>query len=299
VTSAGRSAPAASLGAAGLVVGGLVCQEVGAGLAVTLFPQVGAIGMVTIRLVFSAIILLLVFRPSLRSRTRGDWLSVIAFGVVLAAMNGLFYLALTRLHLGATVTIEYLGPLILSVVVSRKASAWLWAVLAFGGVVLLGRGGFDHLDPLGVVLALAAGVMWVCYILLSARVGRRFSRLDGLAVAMAVGALVTIPFGIATAGAALIAPPVLLVGLAIAVLSSAIPYGLELLALRRLPAATFSILLSIAPALAAVAGLVILHQQLEVLDVVAIGFVVVASMGAVRAATRAQAPGAGSAGPSP
>jgi inner membrane transporter RhtA len=287
------------LGAAGLVVGGLICQEVGAGLAVTLFPQVGAIGMVTLRLVFSAAILLLVFRPSLRSRTRGDWLSVLAFGVVLAAMNGLFYLALTRLHLGATVTIEYLGPLILSVVVSRRASAWLWAVLALAGVVLLGRGGFDHLDPIGVVLALAAGVMWVCYILLSARVGRRFARLDGLAVAMAAGALVTIPFGIATAGAALIIPHVLLIGLAIAVLSSAIPYALELLALRRLPAATFSILLSIAPALAALAGLVILHQQLELLDVVAIGLVVVASMGAVRAASRAPGPIAGSAEPSP
>ena len=286
MTSAGRTAPAASFGAAGLVVSGLICQEVGAGLAVTLFPQVGALGMVTLRLVFSAIILLLVFRPSLRSRTRADWLSVLAFGVVLAAMNGLFYLALTRLHLGATVTIEYLGPLILSVVVSRRASAWLWAVLALAGVVLLGRGGFDHLDPFGVLFALAAGGMWVFYILLSARVGRTFARLDGLAVAMAVGAVVTIPFGVLTAGAALVAPPVLLVGLAIAVLSSAIPYGLELLALRRLPAATFSILLSIAPALAAVAGLVILHQQLEPLDVVAIGLVVVASMGAVRAASR-------------
>jgi len=298
VTSPGR-APAASFGAAGLVVGGLVCQEVGAGLAVTLFPQVGALGMVTIRLVFSAVILLLVFRPSLRSRTRADWLSVLAFGVVLAALNGLFYLALTRLPLGATVTIEYLGPLILSVVVSRRASAWLWAVLALAGVALLGRGGFDHLDPLGVLFALAAGLMWVCYILLSARVGGRFERLDGLAIAMAAGALVTIPFGIATAGVALVRPGVLLVGFAIAVLSSTIPYALELVALRRLPAATFSILLSVAPALAALAGLVILHQQLEVLDAVAIACVVVASMGAVRASTRRRPPGGAPAEPTP
>jgi ubiquinol-cytochrome c reductase cytochrome b subunit len=293
----GMSAPsrsASSVGAAGLVVGGLVCQEVGAGIAVTLFPQVGPLGMVTLRLVFSALILLLVFRPTLRSRSRGDWLTVLAFGLVLAVMNSLFYLALDRLHLGATVTIEYLGPLVLSVVVARRASAWLWAVLAFAGVALLGRGGFDQLDPLGVALALGAGVAWVGYILLSARTGARFGRLDGLAVAMAVGAIVSLPFGLTSGGAALLNPLVLLIGLGVAVLSSAIPYGLELIALRRLPASTFSILLSLAPALAALAGLVILHQQLAVLDVVAIALVVVASMGAVRSASARRAePAAG------
>jgi inner membrane transporter RhtA len=284
-TGAARGAP---LGAAGLVVLGLICQEAGAGIAVTLFPQTGAVGMVALRLGFSAIILLLVFRPRLRGRTAADWRTVLAFGLVLAVMNVLFYLALTRLPLGATVTIEYLGPLVLSVVVSRRASAWLWAVLALAGVALLGRGGFDHLDPIGVLFALGAGTMWVGYILLSARTGRRFDRLDGLAIAMAVGAIVTIPFGVVTAGPALLHPAVLLLGLAVAILSSAVPYGLELLALRRLPAATFSILLSIAPALAALAGLVILQQPLTVLDAVAILLVVVASMGAVRAADRAR-----------
>lgn len=281
-------AQTASFGAAGVVVGGLVCQEAGAGLAVLLFPQVGAVGMVMLRLVFSAIILLLIFRPSVRGRSRADWLTVVAFGVALAVMNTLFYLALTRLHLGATVTLEYLGPLVLSVVVSRRVSAWLWAVLALAGVVLLGRGGFDGLDPVGVVLALGAGVMWVAYILLSARAGARFARLEGLALAMAIGGVLMLPFGIATAGAGLLNPLTLVLGLAVAVLSSTIPYGLELLALRRLPAATFSILLSLAPALAAVAGVVILQQPLTILDAVAIGLVVVASMGAVRAAARRQ-----------
>ena len=281
--------PTASFGAAGIVVGGLVCQEAGAGLAVLLFPQVGAVGMVMLRLVFSAIILLLIFRPSVRGRSRADWLTVVAFGLALAVMNTLFYLALTRLHLGATVTLEYLGPLVLSVVVSRRASAWLWAVLALAGVVLLGRGGFDSLDPVGVVLALGAGVMWVAYILLSARAGARFARLEGLALAMAIGGVLMLPFGIVTAGAGLLNPLTLVLGLAVAVLSSTIPYGLELLALRRLPAATFSILLSLAPALAAVAGVVILQQPLTILDAVAIGLVVVASMGAVRAASRRRA----------
>ena len=272
--------------ASGAVVLGLICQEVGAGIAVTLFPQAGAVGVVALRLTFSAIILLAVFRPAIRGRTRADWLTAVTFGLVLAVMNVLFYLSLTRLALGAAVTIEYLGPLILSVVVSRRASAWLWAALALVGVALLGRGGFDHLDPIGVVLALGAGAMWVGYILLSARTGSRFRRLDGLALAMAVGAIVTIPFGAATAGSALLHPSVLLLGLGVAVLSSAVPYGLELLALRRLPASTFSILLSIAPALAALAGLVILQQPLTVVDAVAIGLVVVASMGAVRSAQR-------------
>lgn len=270
--------------AAGAVVLGLICQEVGAGLAVTLFPQAGAVGVVTLRLVFSAVILLVAFRPTLRGRTRGDWLTAIAFGLVLATMNLSFYLALDRLPLGATVTIEYLGPLILSVVISRRASAWLWAVLALAGVTLLGRGGFDHLDPIGVLFALGAGTCWVGYILLSARTGARFGRLDGLAIAMAVGAIVTLPLGAVTAGPTLLHPTILLLGLGVAVLSSAIPYGLELLALRRLPAATFSILLSLAPALAALAGLVILRQPLTILDAVAIGLVVVASMGAVRSA---------------
>ena len=127
-----------------------MCQEVGAGIAVTLFPQAGAVGVVALRLTFSALILLAVFRPALRGRSRADWLTAIAFGLVLATMNVLFYLSLTRLALGAAVTIEYLGPLVLSVVVARRASAWVWAVIALLGVALLGRGGFDHLDPIGV-----------------------------------------------------------------------------------------------------------------------------------------------------
>ena len=128
--------------------------------------------MVALRLGFSAAILLAVFRPRLRGRSAADWRTVLAFGLVLGVMNVLFYLSLTRLPLGAAVTIEFLGPLVLSVVVSRRASAWLWAVLALAGVALLGRGGFDHLDPIGVLFALGAGTMWVGYILLSARTGQ-------------------------------------------------------------------------------------------------------------------------------
>jgi inner membrane transporter RhtA len=275
-----------TVGAASLVLVGLICQDIGAASAVTLFPQVGALGMVSLRLAFSAIILLAVFRPRLRGRSRDDWLTVVAFGLALALMNGLFYEAIARVPLGTTVTIEVLGPLILSVVVSRRASAWLWAVLAFAGVSILGWGGWEALDPVGVAFACGAGVMWVAYILLSARTGQRFERLDGLAIAMAIGAVVAVPFGVVTAGPRLFHLDILLLGLVVAVLSSAIPYGLELLALRRLPAATFSILMSLSPAMAATAGLVILHQALSIADAVAIVLVVVASMGAVRAAAR-------------
>lgn len=271
-------------GAAGLVVGGLVCQEVGAATAILLFPAVGAGGMVMLRLVFSAIVLLLIARPRMRGRTRGDWLTVGAFGVAIAAMNLLFYEALSRIPLGPAVTIEVLGPLVLSVVISRRASAWLWAVLAVAGVLMLSGGGFAGLDPLGVLFAAGAGAMWVAYILCSARTGRAFAKLDGLAIAMSIGAVLSLPLGIAAAGSALLVPLNLGLGLAVAVLSSTIPYALELLALRRLPAATFSILMALAPGIAALAGLVLLAQQLAVLQWVGIGFVIVAGIGAVRAA---------------
>ena len=270
------------LGAVGLVVIGLLCQEVGASIAVLVFPSVGPIGMVTLRLAFSALILLAIARPSLRGHSRRDWATVAVFGLVLAAMNALFYLALERIPLGPTVTIEVLGPLVLSVVVSRRASAWLWAALAFIGVVLLSQGGFERLDPIGVALAGGAAVMWAGYILMSERTGQRFPGFGGLALAMSIGALVTIPFGALSAGATLVRPDILLLGAAVALASSAIPYGLELIALRRLAAGTFSILMSISPALATAAGFFILHQRLSLLQGIAIVLVIVASAGAVR-----------------
>jgi inner membrane transporter RhtA len=282
-------AASARLGASGLVVLGLLCQELGAAIAVTLFPSVGSTGMVLLRLVFSAIILLIVFRPSVRGRSRGDWLTVLGFGLVLATMNAFFYTSLRSVPLGVAVTIELLGPLVLSVVISRRPSAWLWAALAIAGVVLLGSGGFTtRFTLVGALFAAAAGGMWVCYILLSARTGRRFSRLDGLAIAMSIGTLAIAPLGVLTAGATLFTPRTLLLGLAVAVLSSAIPYGLELISLRRLHAATFSIILSLAPAIAALAGLVVLGQKLSLLGSIGIGCVVAASIGAVVLAARAR-----------
>jgi inner membrane transporter RhtA len=270
-----------------IVAVGLACQEVGASLAVMLFPSMQALGMVMLRLVFSAAILLLIARPRLRGHSAYGWRSVFWLGGVLALMNGLFYLALARLPLGVTVTIEVLGPLVLSIVASRRASAWVWAGLALIGVVALGGGGWDRLDPLGVLFALGAAASWAFYILASARVGREFPRLDGLALAMTFGALVSLPFGIASAGAALLRIDLLGLGAAVAVLSSTIPYALELIALRRLPPAVFAILMSASPATAALAGLVLLGQSLTWLELVGIALVIAASVGAVLASQRA------------
>ncbi|MFS0865900.1 DMT family transporter [Microbacterium sp. 179-B 1A2 NHS] len=278
-----RATPASAVG---LVVIGLICQELGASLAVLLFPEVGPLGMVMLRLVFSAVILLLIARPNLRGHGRTGWVAVLQLGLALAVMNSTFYLALERLPLGVTVTIEVLGPLVLSIIASRRASAWLWAGLAFAGVVALGGGGWDRLDLLGVAFALAAAVCWAFYILASAKVGAAFPRLDGLALAMLAGALLSLPLGIADAGAALLRLDLVALGAAVALLSSTIPYALELIALRRLPAAAFSILMALAPATAALAGFVLLGQHLSVLELVGIGLVIAASIGAVRAGGR-------------
>ncbi|AOX46031.1 DMT family transporter [Microbacterium sp. BH-3-3-3] len=272
--------------AASLVLVGLACQEVGASFAVMLFPQTGPLGIVMLRLLFSAVLLLLIARPRLRGHHAAAWRSVVGFGVVLASMNGLFYLALERLPLGVTVTIEVLGPLTLSILTSAGLARWLWAGLALAGVVALGAGGWDRLDALGVVFALGAAVSWALYILASARVGREFPRLDGLALAMTVGAVIALPFGVWQAGSALLRIDLLAVGAAVALLSSTIPYALELIALRRLPASAFAILMSLGPATASIAGFLLLGQHLSWLELVGIGLVIAASIGAVRAATR-------------
>lgn len=264
------------------VVIGMLCQEVGAAFAVLLFPQAGAIGMVTLRVGFSAIVLGLIARPRLRDRTRADWLTVLGFAAALVAMNSLFYLALARIDLGTAVTLEILGPIVLALITGRRRSRWLWAVIAVAGVALLGREGLTSLDPVGVALALGAGVCWAFYILGSARTGAHFSGLDGLALAMMIGAVVLLPFGLLSSGGAILEPHILGVGLLVALLSSTIPYALEMLALRRIPAALFSMLMSLGPALAATAGFLVLGQDLGALDVVAIVLVMIAAAGAVR-----------------
>ncbi|WP_282694827.1 EamA family transporter [Streptomyces sp. CC208A] len=278
----GRPRESRRLGPVALVVAGGLSVQFGAALAVLLMPRAGALGVVTLRLALAALVLLAVCRPKVRGYGRADWGTVVAFGTAMAGMNVLFYQSVDRIPLGAAVTLEVLGPLILSVVVSRRLVNLLWAGLALGGVALLGGGGFDRLDPLGAGFALAAGAMWATYIVFSARTGRRFPQADGLALAMAFGAVLTLPFGIAEAGGALLVPSTVALGLGVALLSSVLPYTLELLALRSLPAPTFAVLMSLEPAIAAGAGFLVLHQVLSVTDALAIALVIGASIGAVR-----------------
>lgn len=283
----GRGAPGGrrSLGPVALVVAGGLSVQFGAAVAVLLMPRAGALGVVTLRLTAAALVLLVVCRPKLRGHSRADWGTVVAFGIAMGAMNTLFYQAADRIPLGAAVTLEVLGPLALSVVASRRLVNVVWAGLALCGVVLLSGGGFDRLDPAGAAYALGAGAMWAAYIIFSARTGRRFPQADGLALAMVVAAVLSLPLGIMEAGSKLLVPSTLGLGAAVALLSSVLPYTLELMALRRLPAPTFAILMSLEPAIAATAGFLVLHQALSTTDALAIALVIGASMGAVRSQT--------------
>jgi inner membrane transporter RhtA len=269
-----------------LVLAAATSVQFGAALAATLFAELGPGGTVWLRLVFAALILLALWRPRLRGRSRRELALVVAFGLALAVMNTGFYEALDRIPLGVTVTIEFVGPLGLAVALSRRPLDAVWVVLAAAGILLLARGASGGLDAVGVVFALVAGVAWAIYILLSSRVGRTWESGSGLAVAMAVGAVVTTPLGIADGGSNLLHPALLAQGAAVAVLSSAIPYSLELEALRRIPAGLFGVLMSLEPAIAALAGFIVLGQDLVGRELVGIAAVVVASAGAARSARR-------------
>ncbi|MEU1433106.1 DMT family transporter [Streptomyces sp. NPDC005775] len=277
-----RGGRRAALAPIALVVAGGLSVQFGSAVAVLLMPKAGALGVVTLRLAAAALVLLVVCRPKLRGHSRADWGTVVAFGLAMGAMNTLFYQAADRIPLGAAVTLEVLGPLTLSVVASRRLVNVIWAGLALCGVVLLSGGGFDRLDPVGAAYALAAGAMWAAYIIFSARTGRRFPQADGLALAMVVAAVLSLPLGIMESGSKLLVPSTLGLGAAVALLSSVLPYTLELMALRRLPAPTFAILMSLEPAIAAAAGFFILDQALSTTDALAIALVIGASMGAVR-----------------
>jgi inner membrane transporter RhtA len=226
-------------------------------------------------------------RPRLAGRTRRDLLAVAGFGLVLAAMNWSFYEALHRLPLGPAVTVEFIGPLAVAIAGSRKLLDLLWVALAGGGVALLALGGsHQNLDLGGLLLAALAGAFWAAYILLSQRVGSSFAGLDGLAIALTLGALVMIPAGVVQGGSALLRPGVAFGGFGVAVLSSLIPYSLELTALRRLSASGFGLLMSVEPAFGALAGVLVLGQRLHLRTAAAVVMVVVASAGTTIEASR-------------
>jgi len=268
----------------GLVLLAIMSVQVGAGLAKDLFSQLPPSAVVFLRIAAGALILGMVARPRLRGLSRADIGAGVAFGVTLGVMNLSFYEALARLPMGIAVAIEFLGPLGVAVAASRRRLDLLWVALAGSGVLLLAPwgGGASRISWVGIAFALVAAVCWAGYILLSASVGRRFPGTSGLALAMIVSCLLVAPVGIASGGADLLQPELLLIGLGVGLLSSVIPYSIELEALRRMPKRVFGILMSLEPAMAALAGLLLLGEVLQMREWAAIGCVVIASVGATR-----------------
>ncbi|HET7761084.1 MAG TPA: EamA family transporter [Phycicoccus sp.] len=261
-----------------LVLAGIVSVQFGGALAQTLVPVIGAGGSVVMRLLFATALLLVIVRPRGRGHSRTAWLTVGAFGVALGLMNFTFYGSLAYLPIGVAVTIEFIGPLTLAAALSRRLVDGL-AVLAAGvGVILISEAlqtPLADLEWAGILLALTAGACWAAYIVLSGRTGALFPRLEGLALAMVVATVVTLPLGVGSIPDW--TPQTLAKGLGIAVLSSVLPYSLELLALRRLSARVFGVLLSLEPACAALAGLLVLGQRLQPTQLLGMTLVVGAS----------------------
>ncbi len=263
-----------------LVLVGIASVQLGAGIAKTLFDEVSPETIVWLRLVTSAVVLALIARPALRGRSGNDWLVVLAFGATLGLMNWAIYQSFARIPLGIAVTIEFIGPLTLAVIGSRRPRDLAWVVLAGLGVALLGLEPAD-LDVVGVLFALLAGAAWAAYILLSAQTGRRWEGLDGLAMASVVATLVLTPV-VAGSGGGGLDERIVLLGAAVGLLSSVIPYSCEMAALRTLPPSVFSILMSLEPAAAALAGMLVVGEFLTGIQWVALVCVVIASIGATR-----------------
>ena len=265
-----------------LVLIGILSVQFGAGIAKSLFDEVAPTTIVWLRLVTSAVVLVAVARPTLRGRSRQDWLVVLAFGASLGIMNWAIYQAFARIPLGVAVTLEFVGPLTLAVVGSRRLLDLLWVLLAGLGVAVLGFEGGSDMDVLGVAFALLAGAMWASYILLSAQTGRRWPGFDGLALASVVATVLLTPFAVGQGGGDLLDPRILAFGAAVGLLSSVIPYSCELVALRSIRPSVFSILMSLEPAAAALAGMIVLQEFLTWEQWVAMVCVVIASVGATR-----------------
>ena len=274
-----------------MVLGSCTSLQVGAALATHLFSTTGASGATLLRLGLAAVAMLVATRPGIRTWTRAQWRAVLLFGLTLAGMNAFFYAAVARIPLGVAVTIEFLGPLTLAAVLSRRPRDLGWVLLALIGVGTLGwaggGGSGGSLDIVGVVFVLVAAVFWALYILAGARAGAAVPGKGGLAVAMTFAALILVPGGMRGAAHVADRPSLLLVALGTALMASVVPYSLEFAAMRRLPKRTFGILLSLEPAVATLAGWLVLGQRVGPLAILAILAVVSASVGSTLASATA------------
>jgi inner membrane transporter RhtA len=259
----------------------IVSVQGGAAIAKGIFPSMGATGTATLRIVLSAVMLSIAYRPKLNEISRKRWKFIIPYGITLGAMNLSFYLSLSRIPLGLAVTLEFLGPLVLAISSSRKALDFLWALLAAVGIFLIAPWSVDSkLDLLGTALALLAGTFWAAYILIGGKVSKVIDGGQAVSIGMAVASCVVIPFAVSDGSLAQLNFELFGLGLAIALLSSAIPYTLEMSALKHIPAKTFSILMSLEPAVAAICGIIFLSEHLSAKEWISIFLVVIASLGA-------------------
>lgn len=268
-----------------LVLLAILSVQIGAAIAKSLFADLGPGGTVFLRISFAALVLTMLWRPRIRGYARREYLTALIFGITLAAMNYSLYLAIDRIPLGVAVTLEFVGPLGVAVAGSRRLLDLLWIVLAAAGILLLaplGVFGSSDLDPAGVAFALLAGVFWASYIIFSARTGSAFPGGTGLVIALCIGTVVLLPVGVADGGYALLDPKLLLLGFGVAMLSSAIPFSLEMEALRKVPTRVFGVLMSLEPAVAALAGFIVLDERLGLKAVAAVVLVTVAAAGASR-----------------
>jgi inner membrane transporter RhtA len=277
------------------VLAAVVSVQGGAAIAKGLFPVLGATGTAGMRIALSALMLLAAFRPALTKLSAAQWRLVVPYGACLGLMNAVFYASLARIPLGLAVTIEFVGPLAVAVFGSRRALDLVWVVMAGAGIALIapwhrGAGPTSaSVDPLGVLFALLAGGCWAAYIVLGARLSRRLAGGTAVSAGMLVATLTVLPFALAAGGLAHLTPRLALAAAAVALLSSALPYALEMIALRALPTRTFSILMSLEPAVAALCGLAFLGERLAAAQWLAIALVIAASLGATMTARQSVA----------
>jgi len=251
----------------------------GAAIAKGIFPVLGAAATSSLRIVLSAIILVLFNRPNLRKLTPAQWRLVVLYGLTLGTMNTVFYMAIARVPLGVGVAIEFIGPLSLALISSRRVADFLWVLLAAAGIVLIAPWDNKGLDVTGVLLALLAGALWAAYIILGGRISKIMDSGEAVTVGMIFAAVLVLPVAIGNGLLINFKPTMILPGIALALLSSAIPFTLEMHALRKIPAKTFSILMSLEPAVAAFSGLIFLHEYLSFHEWLAVALVIVASAG--------------------
>ncbi|GEN66901.1 MULTISPECIES: EamA family transporter [Chryseobacterium] len=257
----------------------IICVQGGASIAKQLFPAIGAIGTVSLRIVLSAVLLTLINRPKFLQFTKQKWKYCALYGIGLAAMNLIFYMAIQRIPLGLAVTVEFAGPLFLALALSRKLLDVVWALLACVGILLIVPWQSNNIDLLGLGLAFLAGMFWAGYIVMGGKVAKIMDGKDAVTTGMLFASLVIIPFTIWDGAVFNLTPTLFIKGLGVAILSSALPFSLEMMALKKLPAKTFSILMSLEPAFAAFSGLLFLSESLTFLQWISIACVIAASIG--------------------